>query len=87
MHVSPSTKSPNRHHIYDVGTHLVMALKHCPSKDPITRLATLLHDIGKVETYRKDKTGQITFHNHEVVGDKQVQKHRQIKVIQKKKKS
>lgn len=67
-------KSPNRHHIYDVGTHLVMALKHCPSKDPITRLATLLHDIGKVETYRKDKTGQVTFHNHEVVGDKQVQK-------------
>lgn len=67
-------KSPNRHHIYDVGTHLVMSLKHCPSKDPITRLATLLHDIGKVETYRKDKTGQITFHNHEVVGDKLVQK-------------
>jgi len=68
-------KSPNRHHIYDVGTHLVMSLKHCPSKDPITRLATLLHDIGKVETYRKDKkTGQITFHNHEVAGDKQVQK-------------
>lgn len=67
-------KSPNRHHIYDVGTHLVMALKHCPSKDPITRLATLLHDIGKVQTYRKDKTGQITFHNHEVVGDKQAQK-------------
>lgn len=68
-------KSPNRHHIYDVGTHLVMALKHCPSKDPITRLATLLHDIGKVDTYRKEeKTGQITFHNHEVVGDKQVQK-------------
>lgn len=68
-------KSPNRHHIYDVGTHLVMALKNCPSKDPITRLATLLHDIGKVDTYRKEeKTGQITFHNHEVVGDKQVQK-------------
>lgn len=60
--------SPKRHHIYDVGTHLVMALKHCPSKDPITRLATLLHDIGKVKTYRKDPETQIiTFHNHEVV--------------------
>lgn len=23
-------KSPKRHHIYDVGTHLVMSLKHCP---------------------------------------------------------
>src|SRR3989339_2075514 len=33
-------KSPKRHHIYDVGTHSVMALKHCPSKDPITRFAT-----------------------------------------------
>lgn len=60
--------SPERHHIYDVGTHLIMALKHCPSKDPITRLATLLHDIGKVKTYRKDPQTQIiTFHNHEVV--------------------
>jgi len=62
-------KSPNRHHIYDVGTHLVMALKHCPSPDPITRLAALLHDIGKADTFYKDeKTGLITFYNHEVVG-------------------
>ncbi len=65
--------SPKRHHIYDVGTHLVMSLKHCPSKDVITRFATLLHDIGKAETYRKDEeTKIITFYNHEVVGEKQV---------------
>lgn len=70
---SVSQKSPKRHHIYDVGTHLVMALKSCPSSDVITRLATLLHDIGKVETYRKDpETGIVTFHNHEVVGTHQV---------------
>ncbi len=62
-------KSPNRHHIYDVGTHLVMSLKSCPSPDPITRLASLLHDIGKVGTFHKDeKTQMITFYNHEVVG-------------------
>ena len=62
-------KSPNRHHIYDVGTHLVLSLKACPSDDPITLFATLIHDVGKYETYRKDKdTGQITFYNHEVVG-------------------
>jgi putative nucleotidyltransferase with HDIG domain len=68
-------KSPNRHHIYDVGTHLVMALKHCPSTDPITRFATLIHDIGKFKTFRKDEqTGQITFYNHEVVGAKQAEK-------------
>ena len=62
-------KSPNRHHIYDVGTHLIMALKNCPSADPITRLATLLHDIGKVGTFHKDEKSElITFYNHEVVG-------------------
>lgn len=66
-------KSPKRHHIYDVGTHLVMALKNCPSKDPITRLATLLHDVGKSKTFRKDeKTGLITFYNHEVAGTRMV---------------
>ncbi len=68
-------KSPKRHHIYDVGTHLVMALKHCPSKDPITRFATLIHDIGKAKTFHKDeKTELITFYNHEVVGKKQAEK-------------
>ena len=68
-------KSPKRHHIYDVGTHLVMSLKHCPSKDPITRFATLLHDIGKAETFNKDeKTGLITFYNHEIVGKKLAEK-------------
>lgn len=66
-------KSPKRHHIYDVGTHSVMSLKNCPSSDPITRLAALLHDIGKVQTYHKDEhTKLITFHNHEVVGTKLV---------------
>ncbi|MFA5770435.1 MAG: CCA tRNA nucleotidyltransferase [Patescibacteria group bacterium] len=67
-------KSPKRHHVYDVGTHLVMALKNCPSKDPITRFATLIHDIGKAKTFHKDeKTELITFHNHEVVGKKQAE--------------
>jgi tRNA nucleotidyltransferase (CCA-adding enzyme) len=66
-------KSPQRHHIYDVGTHSVMALKYCPSKDVITRLATLLHDVGKTKTFRRDdKTGLITFYNHEVIGTKMV---------------
>lgn len=68
-------KSPKRHHIFDVGTHLVMSLKACPSKDIIVRLATLLHDIGKPATFKKDeKTNLITFFNHEVVGEKIAQK-------------
>lgn len=60
-------KSPNRHHIYDVGTHSLMSLKNAPSTDPITRFATLIHDIGKPQTY-KVVGGVITFYNHEVVG-------------------
>lgn len=61
-------KSPKRHHLYDVGTHLVKSLEMCPSKNPIVRLATLLHDIGKAVTYKKNKEGVITFYNHEIVG-------------------
>ena len=65
-------KSPLRHHIYDVGTHSVQALRLCPSTDPITRLATLLHDIGKAPTFKKDEaTGLITFYDHEIVGARQ----------------
>lgn len=63
-------KSPQRHHIYDVGTHLLMSLKNCKSKDPITRFATLIHDIGKPQTYKKLPTGVITFYNHEMVSTK-----------------
>jgi putative nucleotidyltransferase with HDIG domain len=63
-------KSPGRHHIYDVGNHLLMSLKFCKSKDPLTRFATLIHDIGKPQTYRKLETGTITFYNHEMVSTK-----------------
>lgn len=60
-------KSVGRHHIYDVGTHCLMSLKFCKSTDPITRFATLIHDIGKPATYKKLDSGVITFYNHEVV--------------------
>lgn len=61
-------KSPKRHHVYDVGTHLINSLKHCPCKDKIVRLATLLHDIGKPATFQKTPSGVITFYNHEIIG-------------------
>ncbi len=61
-------KSPNRHHIYDVGTHSVKALSFCKSTDPIVRFATLIHDIGKAQTFKKLTSGVITFYNHEMVG-------------------
>ena len=62
-------KSPGRHHIYDVGTHSLLALKACKSKNPLVGFATFIHDIGKPTTYKKE--GQaITFYNHEYVGAK-----------------
>ncbi len=57
-----SQKSPKRHHIYDVGTHAVLSLKNCPSKDPISRLAALLHDVGKPATRQVESDGIVTFH-------------------------
>ena len=63
-------KSPGRHHIYDVGNHLLMSLKNCKSTDPVTRFATLIHDIGKPQTYKKLESGVITFYNHEMVSTK-----------------
>lgn len=63
-------KSPGRHHIYDVGTHLVMSLKEAKTQDPIVRFAILIHDIGKPVTFKKLENGVITFYNHEMVGTK-----------------
>lgn len=63
-------KSPGRHHIYDVGTHSLMSLKFCKSSDPAVRFATLIHDIGKPQTYKKLENGVITFYNHEVISTK-----------------
>lgn len=59
-------KSPGRHHIYDVGTHSVESLRNCKSTDPVTRLATLIHDVGKVKTQKIYPDGKITFYNHEM---------------------
>lgn len=63
-------KSPARHHIYDVGIHSLMSLKFSRSQDPVTRFATLIHDIGKPQTYKKLANGTITFYNHEMVSTK-----------------
>ena len=55
------------HHIYDVWSHGLNALQNCSSSDPITRLATLIHDIGKPNSMKIIGTER-TFHNHEVIG-------------------
>ena len=56
------------HHIYDVYTHLVEALRACPSSDPVVRLATLLHDIDKPVVAKQGGERGVTFYNHEVSG-------------------
>jgi len=56
-----------KHHVDDVWTHSLKSLEYCPSKDPLVRLATLIHDVGKPLTAR-GKGEKRTFHNHEVAG-------------------
>jgi tRNA nucleotidyltransferase (CCA-adding enzyme) len=63
-----SQARPGRHHTDDVFTHNVLALKYCPSSDPVVRFATLLHDVGKPTVQATDEEDLVIFHNHEVAG-------------------
>ncbi len=65
-----SQMRPGRHHTTDVFTHNILSLKECPTKDPVVKLAALLHDVGKPDVASKDNDGYIIFYNHEVVGAK-----------------
>lgn len=56
-----------RHHTEDVWNHSLKSLQFCPSKDPVVKLATLLHDIGKPATAEGEGEKR-TFYNHEVAG-------------------
>jgi len=56
-----------KHHIHDVWTHAIETLRFCDSKNPVTRLAALLHDIGKPIVVQGEGEKR-SFHNHEVVG-------------------
>ncbi len=63
----------DRHHIYNVFKHNVLALKNCPSSDWQVRFAALLHDVAKPKT-RKIIDNIATFYNHEYLGAKMVEK-------------
>lgn len=68
--IDVSQVRPGRHHTTDVFTHNVLSLKFCPSKNPIVRFATLIHDVGKPQARSNDEEGLVIFHNHEMVGAK-----------------
>lgn len=63
-------EGPKHDRIYDIGEHSFLTLKFTPSNDPIVLFAGLLHDIGKVKTFKKDDEGNVTFYNHDIVGAK-----------------
>ena len=65
--------SQAKHHKEDVWTHSLLSLKNVPSKDPLVRLATLIHDIGKPVT-AKGTGKERTFYNHEVVGGRMAER-------------
>ncbi len=68
--IGVSQKRPGRHHKEDVFTHNVLSLKFCPSKDPVVRFATLIHDVGKPKVQATDEEDLVIFHNHEIAGAK-----------------
>jgi len=57
------------HHTKDVWHHSIDAMGATPTKDPIVRLATLIHDSGKPIAFRQEQ-GKITFYGHEVISGK-----------------
>ena len=63
-----SQERPGRHHTADVFTHNVLSLKYTPATDPLVRLATLLHDVGKPMVRSEDEQGLVIFYNHEIAG-------------------
>jgi len=57
----------NLHHIYTVWEHNLRALATCPSTKLETRLAALLHDVGKPQSKRGEGYNS-TFYNHDHIG-------------------
>lgn len=58
-------KQNNPYHIYTVGNHSLYAYKYLDdSSDIITRIAILLHDIGKPNCYQDDENGIRHFKGH-----------------------
>lgn len=63
-------EGPKHTRVYDIGEHSLLTLKECTSSDPLTRFASLLHDVGKVPTVATSPDGNVTFYGHDVAGGK-----------------
>ena len=55
------------YHLYDVYEHTLRAVDLAPP-DLITRVATLLHDVGKPRTHALAEDGRHTFYDHAQIG-------------------
>ena len=75
-------ESDEHHHHKDVYQHTLTVLEQSIDyeadygleKDLISRLAALLHDIGKPATKRLEPGGAVTFYHHDIVGSKLAKK-------------
>lgn len=63
----------NLHHIYTVWEHNLRALATCPSQKLETRLAALLHDVGKPRAKRGEGYYS-TFYSHDHIGARMAEK-------------
>lgn len=52
----------------DVVTHLAVEVSSGRDRAGLLKLAALLHDIGKPQTWSQEEDGRIHFYNHELVG-------------------
>ena len=59
----------NKYHIYDVGEHILHAVKYTPP-DLVLRWAALMHDIGKPLCSSTDQNGVIHFYGHHRESDR-----------------
>ena len=65
----------NPYHIYSVGNHSLYAYRYLEnSADLVTRVAALLHDIGKPSCYQDDENGVRHFKGHAKVSANMVDK-------------
>jgi poly(A) polymerase len=75
-------EADEHHHHKDVYQHTLTVLEQAIDyeaeygleKDLISRMAALLHDIGKPATKRLEPNGAVTFYHHDIVGSKLAKK-------------